>query len=162
MSHFDDPAWECDLAFLTGITQHLNNLNQALQGNDMTIARLYSEVHTFQELLDGFIEEFELGNLSNFELCRVAFETHRVTDLTPFAERLKRLKVAFEYRFGDFRAHADAFNIFGNPFNPNLTERCHQRVAGQPSSSAEGVDRDSELLGCPATLCIYIYIDKNI
>ena len=46
---FNDPGWLCDLAFLTDITPHLNDLNVQLQGKDILVPDMADEVglHTF-------------------------------------------------------------------------------------------------------------------
>lgn len=120
--HFNDPAWECGLAFLTDICTHLNDLNQALQGNMMCVVQLFEAVRLFQEMLGYYIQKFEDGNLSNFTFCEVAFTTHGVTDMAIYISRLRYLKLAFGFRFGEFRSHTEDFAIFGNPFSPDLSE----------------------------------------
>lgn len=51
-----DTAFLWDLAFLTDISSHLNNLITKLQGRDQTICDLYAHMGAFQRKLDLFRE----------------------------------------------------------------------------------------------------------
>ena len=45
---FNDPVWLCDLAFLTDITSHLNDLNVQLQGKDILMPDMVSRITAFE------------------------------------------------------------------------------------------------------------------
>uniref|UniRef100_A0A673JZY0 HAT C-terminal dimerisation domain-containing protein n=1 Tax=Sinocyclocheilus rhinocerous TaxID=307959 RepID=A0A673JZY0_9TELE len=53
-----DPEFLCDMAFLTDMTTHLNNLNTQLQGRAQTVSNLYAHMNAFQHKLNLFHNGF--------------------------------------------------------------------------------------------------------
>lgn len=67
----NDTAFLCDMAFLTDITSHLNQLNAKLQGRDQTVCDLCAHMTAFQSKLDQIKEEFSSRclNMAHFPAC---------------------------------------------------------------------------------------------
>ncbi|PNF26452.1 hypothetical protein B7P43_G16252 [Cryptotermes secundus] len=65
----DEISWLLDLAFLTGITSKLNELNLELQGKDRNISSTISVVNAFQKKLKLWI-----GHLNKFPFTFSAYE----------------------------------------------------------------------------------------
>uniref|UniRef100_A0A672MHT6 DUF4371 domain-containing protein n=1 Tax=Sinocyclocheilus grahami TaxID=75366 RepID=A0A672MHT6_SINGR len=66
-----DPEFLCDMAFLTDMTTHLNNLNTQLQGRAQTVSDLYAHMNAFQHKRNLFHNGFSsvLVNLTDFPAC---------------------------------------------------------------------------------------------
>ncbi|GFS68449.1 general transcription factor II-I repeat domain-containing protein 2 [Trichonephila clavipes] len=65
-----DPLFLADLAFLTDMTQHLNELNLKLQGKGHNIANLYEYGNGFRSKLKLFKTSLEQNNFSFFPSCK--------------------------------------------------------------------------------------------
>ena len=77
----------CDIAFLAGITSHLNHLNVQLQGRDQTVSDLYASMNGFQHNLAlskaGFLADHP--NLVHFaceEMCKDVPDCENTLELT--------------------------------------------------------------------------------
>ena len=69
---FSDSDWVFCLAFLSDITDHLNNLNLRLQGNGKLVSDMFTEVKSFENKLDIFMKQFSDENFIHFPCCKVA------------------------------------------------------------------------------------------
>ena len=61
-----DPSFLSDLAFLTDVTQHLNELNLKLQGSKQVITVMYDRVKSFRCKLSLWVKQLESNNLAHF------------------------------------------------------------------------------------------------
>ena len=60
------PDWLLNLAFLTDISQHLDSLNQQLQGENKTLPVMYAAVEAFQRKLTLFSAHITTNNYTHF------------------------------------------------------------------------------------------------
>ena len=110
-----DATFQCDLAFLTDIAHHLNELNLKLQGKKQIITQMYDQVKSFKVKLRLWIKQLDEGNLAHFStlksLGKVEAECLRVrTDL------LSELLQQFDVPFADFEVLEPQFQLFSMPF----------------------------------------------
>jgi hypothetical protein len=66
VSAFDDPKWLANIAFLTGISSHLNELNLTLQSKDQLVHVLFNRIKAFQIKLELFKCQLQDQNLPHF------------------------------------------------------------------------------------------------
>ena len=66
ISLLDDPTFQCSLAFLTDITNHLNELNVKLQGRNHIISQMYDHVKSFKVKLGSWVKQLHEGNSIHF------------------------------------------------------------------------------------------------
>ncbi|XP_064100875.1 general transcription factor II-I repeat domain-containing protein 2-like [Macrobrachium nipponense] len=76
---FSDSDWVFCLAFLSDITDHLNNLNLGLQGNRKLVSDMFTEVKAFENKLDIFMKQFSDENFIHFPCCKVLQNEKRNT-----------------------------------------------------------------------------------
>ena len=62
----DDPEWTRDLAFLVGITEHLNVLSVTMQGRNKLITEYYDSVRAFQSKLALWKTQLLKRNAAHF------------------------------------------------------------------------------------------------
>ena len=63
---FDDPTFQCIFAFLTNITDHLNELNVKLKGRNQIATQMYDHVKSFKVKLGLWIKQLHEGNMIHF------------------------------------------------------------------------------------------------
>ncbi|XP_075197600.1 general transcription factor II-I repeat domain-containing protein 2-like [Anomaloglossus baeobatrachus] len=81
-----DPAFLSDLAFLTDVTEHLNELNLKLQGQKHIITIMFDSVKAFKCKLSLWAKQLQSGNLAHFSAMQsLDLETEFALFATPFA-----------------------------------------------------------------------------
>ena len=100
------------VAFLDGITSHLNGLNLKLQGKDSSIGDLMTAVRSFQRKLEVFKEDLQ-GECANFPTVK---EVQGERDQTPFVDFVDKLIVNFGKRFDSFSFGQQLTLFIQNPF----------------------------------------------
>jgi len=110
-----DPSFLSDLAFLTDVTQHLNELNLKLQGSKQVITVMYDSVKSFRCKLSLWAKQLELNNLAHFPALQSLpqVEPERVKDYSAIVSQLLE---EFDRRFCEFRAIEPQFSLFSTPF----------------------------------------------
>jgi len=110
-----NPTFLSDLAFLTGITQHLNTLNLQLQGQKQVITLMYNCIKSFKCKLSLWAKQLAAGNLAHLSSLQVVSEVE--------AQRLKdnedvvsELLAEFDRRFQEFKDLEPQFALFATPF----------------------------------------------
>ncbi|XP_076645616.1 general transcription factor II-I repeat domain-containing protein 2-like [Halictus rubicundus] len=103
-----------ELAFLTDITNHLNNLNSNLQKHK-TISDLVGCVKQFQNHLQLFIDELEANQLHNFPSCEEISRQYSTVNFSEFQTSLLEIQEYFQNRFSDFDLLKNDLEIFNNP-----------------------------------------------
>lgn len=78
MDYSEDSKWLCDLAFLTDICGHLNDLNLKLQGKSQFITKLYSDISAFRMKLSLFYSQITNNNTSHFRNCDKIFKKYKI------------------------------------------------------------------------------------
>lgn len=84
-----DPEFLADLAFLTDMTQHLNELNLKLQGKQHNIANLYGYVNGFKNKLILFKTSLEKSDFSFFPSCKEHYTEMGNFEGCNFSDHLK-------------------------------------------------------------------------
>uniref|UniRef100_A0A8C4UKQ9 SPIN-DOC-like zinc-finger domain-containing protein n=1 Tax=Falco tinnunculus TaxID=100819 RepID=A0A8C4UKQ9_FALTI len=117
-----DAEWKWHLAFLTDVTELLNNFNVQLQGKGKLICDMYSHVKAFQVKLDLLINQVKEENFCHLpttqnlsaEKPAVAFPNKTCMDV------LEMLQKEFQIRFKELRLHEQDIQLFRNPFSVDI------------------------------------------
>lgn len=114
-----DTAFLCDMAFLTDITSHLNNLNTKLQGRDQTVCDLYAHMTAFQRKLYLFKEGLSSHPLilTHFPTCEEMQKNVPQWEmlLHKYKADIERLQEQFKHHFQDFHAMQPRIALFVDP-----------------------------------------------
>lgn len=102
----NDDRWLLDLAFLTDLSNMLNELNVELQGKEKLVINMISTVNAFKgklKLLSSKIQRNDLGNFSNLasELNNQGKDSTEF-DCACYAEQIDTVLSDFDRRFQDF------------------------------------------------------------
>ena len=100
-----DPAYLTELAYLTDLTNHLNELNLKLQGKNKTVSHLMSDVNAFRSKLRLLKIRLEKSDLTHFATCRKLVEDFELTehpDFSKFSVDISDIMDQFSTRFQDF------------------------------------------------------------
>ena len=106
-----------ELAFLTDITNHLNDLNQKLQGRNKIISDLLGNVNGFQNKLSLFKLSLENHDLTHFPSCHQLIEQIKDNkiDFSEFSIHIQDILNEFDSRFKDFENYTTSIQLFCNP-----------------------------------------------
>ncbi|XP_027132797.1 general transcription factor II-I repeat domain-containing protein 2-like [Larimichthys crocea] len=85
-----DEKFQCELAFLCDIMNHLDALNLQLQGRAHVITDMYYAVRAFRTKLRLWESQMQQGNLAHFLCCQVMKE-QTATAVMPFAQFAEKL-----------------------------------------------------------------------
>lgn len=150
-----DRHWRADLCFLTDITQHLNDLNQKLQGKDKLVSDMFEKITAFQRQLQLFTAQLKMSNLIHFPNCRqlseeVLVEEEEELDFTKYAAFTEQLMTEFSSRFMDFRDKKELYSVFSDPMGADIdnlpAEMQLQMIDIQSSSALRTVLHDKGLI----------------
>jgi len=110
----------CELALLTNLTNHLNNLNLKLQRTNQTISQLVSYIDLFRRKLLLFKNYIE-NNIHHFyPCCQILFEEHGTNcNFKKHLYLIKSLIEQFDTHFSDFDMLRRDLILFEN----SLTEQ---------------------------------------
>ena len=102
----NDDRWLLDLAFLTDVSNMLNELNVELQGKEKLVINMISTVNAFKgklKLLSSKIQRHDLGNFSNLasELNNQEKDSTEF-DSACYAKQIDTVLSDFDRRFQDF------------------------------------------------------------
>uniref|UniRef100_G3NBB9 SPIN-DOC-like zinc-finger domain-containing protein n=1 Tax=Gasterosteus aculeatus TaxID=69293 RepID=G3NBB9_GASAC len=117
-----DTAFLCDMAFLTDITAHLNDLNPKLQGRDQTVCDLCAHINAFQRKLDLFSH---LPNLTYFPACEEMGKSVPECEgvLHKYKTDIEKLQEQFKHSFLDFHAMQPQIALFVDPLSAAVSEQ---------------------------------------
>lgn len=115
VDYLEDSKWLCDLAFLTDICGHLNDLNLKLQGKSQFITKLYSDISAFRMKLPLFYSQITNNNTSHFRNCDKIFKKYKINS-NEYGIYIQQIQTSFYERFEDFDRHKILFSTFANPF----------------------------------------------
>jgi hypothetical protein len=114
-----NPTFLCELAFLTDITKHTNNLNIELQGKQVNVSNLFGYVNGFQNKLKLFKTNTERNNLTHFPCCKEQGEelsNYEGSDFSMFVSNIEGMMEEFQTCFTDFKVMKNNIAFFHNPF----------------------------------------------
>lgn len=114
-----DAEWLLDLAFLTDVTEKLNQLNLHLQGKDKTICDMISAVKAFRAKLSFYLHQVKNKRLQHFPSVSKVLENHagaaHVLDVDKYCDLLSKLGQEFKNRFKDFDKLEPCVAFIANP-----------------------------------------------
>ena len=84
VAELSDGKWVWQLAFLAGVTQHLNDFNLRLQGKAKLVNEMFYDVKSSDAKLSLFEKQLSTGNLAHFKLRKIVKNDESVT--IPFPE----------------------------------------------------------------------------
>jgi hypothetical protein len=114
-----NPTFLCELAFLTDITEHMNDLNMELQGKQQNVSNLFGHVNGFCNKLKLFKTAIERNDLTHFPCCEELAEelsNYEGSDFSTFVSNIKGTMEEFKTRFTDFRIMKNDVTLFHNLF----------------------------------------------
>lgn len=115
------PDFLLELAFLTDITRHINNLNLVLQGKDKNICETLYAITEFSRKLVILQNQMASQNLLNFEkVSEIHSKFPNFNKLNLFSEELKKLIETFKLRFKDIFGMQWVVNIYNNPLTCSM------------------------------------------
>ena len=110
-----DATFQCNLAFLSDITYHLNELNLKLQGKKQIITQMYDHVKSFKVKLRLWIKQLSKGNSVHFSTLKSLGKVETKC-LKVYTNLLSYLLQQFDACFADFEVLEPQFRIFSMPF----------------------------------------------
>ena len=111
----DNPTFQSNLAFLTDITNHLNELNLNLQGRNQIITHMYDYVKSFKVKLGLWVKQLHEGNMIHFSTLK-SLEKVEPTCLKEYADLLSTLIQQFDICFAEFEVLLPQFLFFSTSF----------------------------------------------
>jgi len=121
---FEDLDFFSELAFITDLTSHLNNLNLKLQKANQTIAQLVSHIDSFRRKLVLFKNHVESDTFHFYPSCQILFSEHgKDCDFKKHLHLVESLIAQFDTRFRDFETLRKDLILFENPFTVKMEEQ---------------------------------------
>ncbi|KAF7641054.1 hypothetical protein LDENG_00297180, partial [Lucifuga dentata] len=118
----NDDQWLLDLAFLTDLTNMLNELNLELQGKDKTVVNMMSSVNAFKRKMQHLSSK--LHDLGNFQNLASELETQRKAcaqlDSVRYTEQIENCLSDFDKRFQDFALLEPIATFMCYPFREDI------------------------------------------
>lgn len=115
--------WLWNLAFLTDIMGHLNNLNLRLQGKHCIFPTLFSHISSFVAKLVLFANDFEQERLTHFSrMQELSTKFNKTPKFDLFGNFINILRTSFDKRFSDFQKDKKNIELFVNPFSISFQE----------------------------------------
>lgn len=116
LNSIKSPDFLYDLAFLTDVTRHINNLNLVLQGKNKNFCDNLYAVQQFSRKILILRDQMADQNLSNFPKVQEIFiQFPNVNKLLVFSEAFNTLLDNFQCRFKDFYNMQWILEIYRNP-----------------------------------------------
>lgn len=114
----------CELALLTDLTNHLNNLNLKLQKTEQTISQLVSHIDSFQRKLILFKNHIESNIFHFYPSCQILLEEHGTScNFKKHSYLIESLIDQFDTRFKDFDSLRKDLILFENPLTAQIEEQ---------------------------------------
>lgn len=121
------PEFLKQLAFLTDLTNHLNNFNLSLQGRDKLISDMVGVVNGFKNKLRIFKNSLEKEELSHFPSCnQIMTEFKRQNLVIQFSDcslDIQTIIEEFDSRFNEIKDLETSIRLFSNPLGVNIEEQ---------------------------------------
>jgi hypothetical protein len=113
-----NPTFLCELAFLTDITKHMNDLNMKLQRKQQNVSYLFGHVNGFRNKLKLFKTAIERNDLTHSPCCKELAEelsNYERSDFSTFVSNIEGMMEEFQTRFTDFEIMKNDIALFRNP-----------------------------------------------
>ncbi|XP_031811545.1 general transcription factor II-I repeat domain-containing protein 2-like [Sarcophilus harrisii] len=118
----NDAEWKWHLAFLTDVTELLNNFNMQLQEKGKLICDMQSHVKAFEVKLGLLIKQVKEENFCHLPTTQnllaekplIAFPNKTCVD------SLENLQKEFQFRFKELHLHEQDIQLFRNPFSVDI------------------------------------------
>lgn len=120
-----DPNFLLDFAFLTDLTEFVNQLNLQLQGKNKTIIELVFAVHQFIRKIELIIMHLKEKNLINLTRTSEVFNIfpYNMDKLNEYVNILETLLVNYDMRFKDFNKIENIIELHNNPLLCNIEKQ---------------------------------------
>ncbi|RXN38679.1 general transcription factor II-I repeat domain-containing 2A-like protein [Labeo rohita] len=123
-AQLEDHQWLLDLAFLTDLTDLLNDFNLELQGKDKHVINMISSVNTFKsklQLLSSRLQHCDLRNFPHMQAeIRSQSKDFAQLDSARYEEQVQSILLEFERRFTDFASIEPVASYLCFPFGPSI------------------------------------------
>jgi len=94
----EDPSWVADLAFLTDLVSHLNDLNLSMQGEKHLISELVEKIEAFKRKLALWKSQLSVQNTAHFPTLASVRESANFEDYEVVIDDVSK---EFSSRFQD-------------------------------------------------------------
>lgn len=111
-----------DLAFLSDITNFLNEFNLQLQGKDKSILDMSEFLLNFKTKLFLLLTEIRSDDFSSFTKTSLIYNKQNYTKKLDYVSLLETLFFNFEDRFNDFECIQPLLDVFKNPLNCDISK----------------------------------------
>ncbi|KAM4555068.1 general transcription factor II-I repeat domain-containing protein 2-like [Odontesthes bonariensis] len=119
-TQLNDDQWLLDLAFLTDLTNMLNDLNLELQGKDKTVTNMISSVNAFKRKLKHLSAKMQRRDFANFHNLKSQLETQGEAgaqlDSARYSQQIDICLAEFDRRFQDFTLLEPVAEFMAYPF----------------------------------------------
>lgn len=123
-SFFEDLNFLSELALITDLISHLNNLNLKLQKANQTISQLVSHIDSFRRKLTLLKNHLEKDILHFYPSCQILFTEHgKDCDFKKHFHLIDLLITQFDTRFSDFEMFKKDLILFENPLTVQIEEQ---------------------------------------
>jgi hypothetical protein len=109
----------CELAFITDITKHMNDLNMKLQGKQQHVSNLFGHVNGFRNKLKLFKPAIRRNDITHFPCCKELVEelsNCEGSDFSTFVSNIEEMIEEFQTCFTDSGIMKNDTALFHNPF----------------------------------------------
>lgn len=107
-------------AFLTDITEKINELNLKLQGkNHNILCDFVSNIDGFRFKLNLWFDQVKENDLAHFPACTILLKDFDSIDFSTFSENIDLLRKEFDKRFSEFKTLRPKL-LFTNPFQCDI------------------------------------------
>ncbi len=116
VAELQDAEWLQDLAFMMGITDHLNNLNKMMQGRNKVVTQYYDSICALWEM--------QLSNRDppHFPRLQNVRATGNDVDMDWYKNKITGLLWEFQQRFQIFGEVETEFTVFCSPFTDKASD----------------------------------------
>lgn len=119
---FDDVNWLAKVAYISDIFEFLNNLNMALQGNNVTIFKVQDKVEAARKKLNVWAQRAETGNFKAFSnLSEIQKEYNMIALPQDILNQIKEHLLGLERNLQEYFPPIDSNKAWiRNPFTFKL------------------------------------------
>jgi len=140
-------SWWRDLGFLADLCEHLNFLNEGLQGRNQVVTQLRDKIKAFVLKLNLYSRQLAEGNLKFFPNLSLFCDSLNSEDSTRYIELLANLAEEFKNRFEDLDKIFDDLQLFSSPLTINAmredipAELASELISLQCDSALENIHK---------------------